>query len=1284
MISSNKQKRTWYGVAQSDRLKAALLPDYVKIDERKISDLMAFTVELAQHIHFYNQRDEVDGNWVKFFKNDMSFFLASIMATDLKAIEQTRLTILEEINPIFVLERQQNGLKELFRHTFSLAKMLNDWYLTSLRIADRTLQEPEGIEEGLENAITQKLGAMLQELKGYDLGAAKVLGQPVGLDYKVFHDIWGLDKVEEAKELFGDREDTVQQIQVAVKKVRLIYRGIYNSLSFIIHNSASYLEETLESKQNHEPGTALFIAFLKLFAHAKDNLNGMTKKHLDYYYYKILQQHTRAAVPDSVHVFFEAQPKGKRMMLKAGTELSAGRDGKGVDCLFRTEHDLELSKIQLAELKTLFLERNKSIGIGSSYQLITNVYAAPIANSADGKGREFVQGEESWPLFGENQFDKRKDERFMRYADLGFAIASPILALSEGRRRVEMIFRFDEGTTSTIVRLIKDISRNEKIGRKDALVKILQDSLMLEVSSTGLWFEVPTYEVNIPTESLDDFSFSLGFSLLASDPPLCDYDKEMLGDGFDTQLPVVKIKLRSEGSIYAYSFLRDLIVQSVEIKVDVKGIKNLELANDLGKLDATLPFQPFGPTPKLGAYFLLGKAELFRKEIIHLAFNFDWYNLPKDKGGFRNYYQAYGRRVNNEDFLVGLSALSGNEFMPKEVLEQQLFELFETDEQEDTLKESTHFEAINLENLGIKPDYFLGNQEIFDNNTRAGFFKIELTSPEIAFGHAIFPKIFAEVAMENAQQKSFPGLNIGKQVPLREVPEAPFIPMIRKVTLDYSASTEINLLALRSDMHSAKSPDQFYHLHPFGNIRTFHQNRASDRFLLPQFEHHGYLYIGLKNLNPPEKLSLLFQMHEGEEANTFHERPEVVWWYWEEGHWVRISEENILMETTDSFAGTGIVSLKIPQKASKGSGILNSDLHWLRLTIDGTTRAIPHVKAIHTNAVVATWWDNGNSRTLDRTLAPNTIKNLLHPIKSVMKVLQPYPSFGGRIKEDELSFYTRVSERLKHKNRAVNYWDFERLILEKFPQLFQVKCISRRGNEDFISQDNTVMAIIAPKIDVNERIVRPQVGFSRLQEVKGFLTSVASPFTSIEVRNPTYENLKITFGVIFQKGKNNGNYIEKLNKDIRNYVCPWLYSSEKAINIGGSLNKNSLLNFVKNRSYVKFVTRFSIVQIYKDKTGATYEDTARNHSHSPVIQASTPWSVLVPLESHPIVFLERNVYENPEPAAIDSMILETDFILKKDQEEVEKKDEYEDFLLESLGEKKKKDKVYFLKFGIGQ
>ncbi len=60
---------------------------------------------------------------------------------------------------------------------------------------------------------------------------------------------------------------------------------------------------------------------------------------------------------------------------------------------------------------------------------------------------------------------------------------------------------------------------------------------------------------------------------------------------------------------------------------------------------------------------------------------------------------------------------------------------------------------------------------------------------------------------------------------------------------------------------------------------------------------------------------------------------------------------------------------------------------------------------------------------------------------------QPFQSFDGKHAEVGKEFYTRVSERLRHKGRAITAWDYEHLVLDRFPGIYKVKCITHAEPE---------------------------------------------------------------------------------------------------------------------------------------------------------------------------------------------------------------------------------------------
>jgi hypothetical protein len=368
--------------------------------------------------------------------------------------------------------------------------------------------------------------------------------------------------------------------------------------------------------------------------------------------------------------------------------------------------------------------------------------------------------------------------------------------------------------------------------------------------------------------------------------------------------------------------------------------------------------------------------------------------------------------------------------------------------------------------------------------------------------------------------------------------------------------------------------------------------------------------------------------------------------------WKEFSQNQILTDTTNSFNNSGIINIDIPRDPTNNNSILSGQLHWLRVTVKGEPDLLPRCLKVATQAVSVTWVDNGSSAThLLEPLPGNSIKKLSSSISQIRGVNQPFPTFGGRPGETKLNFYTRTSERLRHKNRAVSAWDYERLVLDKFPNIHQVKCVTHVGNEDYVPR-GTVTLVVVPKIDKNIKSYHlPVVNYTILESIKTYLQSISSPFVNIEVRNPIYERVKITAGLRFEQGKNNGTFLKKLNQDIVEFMCPWMLGVEQELELGGVLVKDVILSFIEKCSYVEFVTKFSAVQVFpQDSGGFDVDDTAIHSTNSPLIRATKPWSILIPFESNPLYFVDEDNFQLPEKASISSMIIDGDFVMTEEKE----------------------------------
>src|SRR5262249_19067433 len=142
---------------------------------------------------------------------------------------------------------------------------------------------------------------------------------------------------------------------------------------------------------------------------------------------------------------------------------------------------------------------------------------------------------------------------------------------------------------------------------------------------------------------------------------------------------------------------------------------------------------------------------------------------------------------------------------------------------------------------------------------------------------------------------------------------------------------------------------------------------------------------------------------------------------------------------------TGIVQFRFPDDIKTGNTILPADLYWIKASLSANTGTTSRTVAIAAQAGLATYAKTGSNDPLRPAAAldKDSITKLVTPDANIIKVGQPFPSFGGSAPEDSGNAYvTRVSELLRHKGRAVQKWDYERLVLQAFPKLSRAKCIN--------------------------------------------------------------------------------------------------------------------------------------------------------------------------------------------------------------------------------------------------
>ncbi len=659
------------------------------------------------------------------------------------------------------------------------------------------------------------------------------------------------------------------------------------------------------------------------------------------------------------------------------------------------------------------------------------------------------------------------------------------------------------------------------------------DESAFEVLLTGPeeWITREVTEVSIGENQL-----TFTCRLQESDPAVKAFDKKIHGYELENQeLPMLIIRLKPGYSYKLYETLRSLQSTGITVHADVENIRTLLARNDFGELDTSRAFYPFGFRPVKGDNVYLGSGETFFKTLSGISLKLNWKGLPEN---FKNYYEGYLGRTNS---LVN----SNEDFKVRAAIRRQSG--WQDIENPDTRTGEYALLSDQLK-LDLEPDKEI-RQRISPQKAmkdEEGLVRLTLSSPNHGFGHSIYPLVYAEAIRSQMEEKTAP------------IPNEPYTPIIESVELGYSAEGE----AVR-----------FFHVNPFG----IEQVDTPEKPLLPgEFHYAGSLYLGIENLKPPQQLSIFFDIGE----DVHQEKPNLEMFCLRSRGWSRLTDNQVLSDTTLGLRQTGILLLNLPGDLRSDHPAMPSGLHWIRISIPDRPENFGQILNVRTNVASCTLsLEEGSDDVEINSLEPFSIQKFSKKIPEIKSVEQPYSSFGGRPAEKEDDYFTRVSEKMRHKMRGISAWDMERLILDEFPEIYKVWCLPHRTAGGRISPGN-IHIIVIPYLKTyrKSKVLKPMVSESKLIEIHRFIKNASSSGINIHVTNPEYEEIKIVASVSFSSQVDAGYYVKQLQSDLQGYLSPWAFSEETEIRLGDKLYRSSIIEFIESRDYVNFIASIRILK----------------------------------------------------------------------------------------------------------
>jgi hypothetical protein len=1210
----------------------ALETDYFLPDERSFSDFLKFINGYARELRFFNVEDIADGDWQDFFMSDEVFLLADIDSYPLDDIEKERIDILIA----FEHQSANNGRLELihrlFGITFRLMSTMNDWYLLASRFNPN--RESSALELELTSAIEYTAQGSFQRLKAIRYGALNDDGDYIfEWNDQDFCSLWKKDQPVQILYLLGLQERS-EQLNHLFKQLMLILKPVYDTVSYLVVRARHLLQRSLEDRDDHQPHVGLLLAFLQLYRHVQSDINKIPERQLDFYFQEVLGMQKRARNPDRMMLVFIKDPAVPRLRIPKGTIVLAGQNPAGEPRRYALQRELQISGVTIHAIRTLFVSRNQQVDLHSRFQTVTGLYAAEPSAQAG-----LLEG---WSALGEEQRFLSPMERTMEDAQLGFAIASPTLRLGGGERTIDLIFHFTESSFHYLTNMLLDISHHRRLKPEEIFHAVFSGSASVTYSGDDGWVAATDVRF-LPPETWDQRQLTLRVVLGKGDPAVSAYQEELHMAELKTDQPVFRVLLKGMQAYHPYTHLQFLDMEEVDIQVSVRDLRTHRLHSSSGPLDDSGPFELLGISPKKGSFLLIGNDEIFAKRMDSLQIGWEFYGLPFDENGSASYFEAYPYGIDNHSFQLRISALSDHRFHPRPHEPAQMTPLFAAERKDGSVDPQRLIEDIDLSKLRIRHDVRIRPEDVEDYSNRKalGYLKLELASPAIGFGSDVYSAVYNAAISGSIDMKA---LKNGKR-PTYETPREPFTPMAENLFLNYTASSRLYFAPSLTAQNDRDGHHAFFHLYPFGYRQIFKEGRVTAGGIIPRFDQEGSLFIGLKDVQPGTPVSLLFELERNDKWSVGR-RPELQWSYLSHDIWKPLKAERILFDETHGLIHSGIFSLELPEDISDDNETMRGGAYWICARAIQKAALVSRIRQIHTDAATALFQDDGADPDHPVSLPAGSVQELAQPIQGVLSVIQPLSTTDGRPCETNRAFNQRVSEVLRHKNRAITSWDMERLLMRRFDWLAHVRAFGYAGHEKFMTPGEVIVAAL-PTLRSDDIFYQPLLDPGQIMQMEAFLKEVSSSFARITVRNPSYEYLWIKCKLQIE-GFEVGATLKRLHEDLLRYICPWFYGQVSwAMNMP-AIKRSEILNFIQTRSYIRFVTGFSVIRMIIDDEGKyQLRDSAREEEPDD-IRPAYPWSIPVPLSNHQIEILSEPQFFAPERSSLEDLVIGSNLVLGDD------------------------------------
>ena len=1023
------------------------------------------------------------------------------------------------------------------------------------------------------------------------------------------------------------------------------------------------------------PDIVSMLAFFSMMQYPFEQFTRFTSQHQQYYYRDVLGFKTRPPVADKIHLVLALNEDVPAMTLLKGTEFDGGDDLAGNALVYQTKSNTLINHAAVDKVFTL-----------SKHKATDALILTSCLDSVQG----IEMPVEGVLTFGETSLDNTD---IQSVPDVGFTLATPQLYLSGGKRTLNISFSLKESGTFQDFAFLDYFE--VAISTAEGMVTLIEDTDFVLtdpalIDSTVIdapLIDIPPYcsVKNMQTSTSTGIDIILG-SLF---PAVVRFEDDSLSEEDQVILPQhPHLSFVLKPAIYSrqlniktnFELLSKEIFDNIILTVEVEGVSGVIANNSNGVLDTASPFTPFSHEPRIASKLEFTHPELLVKQVEWATLSFSWLDRPND---WSNYYEAYliyrdfkdGTTVTVEANSTEVVTLDESEMF---IWDENQVDVFHSDQPNKVFNNKSIFNGTepinNVDNYQLK---FIDSAQMNsyeynalpldggEANQWPKWFSLVLSNND--FGHAQYTQVVQHISFLN--MPFYAGsYTVSSDIELPDNPievQQPYTPLLDSLLLNYKSKVEFNLV-------NATGQNKLQHIHPLG--RPVVQDTISNVIaLLPKFDALGYLYIGLSQVTAPGQFRIYIELDPVDGSNI-NNTPLVDWHYLSDTGWTFFGTSNpgsarIIEDSTYKLLDSGVVTFELPELAIQ-TNFTGDDRFWIRLSIAETAinqnnndesnfALYSRIRAIYAQGVEVELVGLENDVShFNQPLPAESITGLVAPEPRIDEVMQPYPSFGGKSAELDSALAIRASERLRHKNRALTAWDYEHLILAKFPEIFQVRCFpntpvvypqSESMPSNNSGQQQAQVALVVVPVNHNPDILQPKVPLYLKRKIARYLGQVAPMSVTTEVLDPTYEQVEFELFAKISSDFDIESMEGQLNQIIIDYMTPWNSAGSSIQSLVSQLpaNQSQANQVLEKEIYLTelaavlerhaAVERIYVMRARQNQANGEFRRYCGKSNIDNKITPSEPSAILVPALIHNITLfnIDTAIFEGIEKWRIE-------------------------------------------------